>query len=606
MTRWLVSYGASAVGGSRWREASPVEAVGQARFATIDGQSVLVELDRPVGAEALALVVSGGPADDRTGRLLAGFATHGIATTRVRLPVGLGDRAATAAWLAKVAAWTHAEADQDLPLCFSAVGAAAPFVLEAAASTRPLAGVVTWNAALWPARRTLADIDVPALLLVDHDRRARQWVQRLAARRFGGPAAMVPVADDPAETLARFLTDPTSVLEDRRPTRSVARRMAPVVLTSALVLPVLVAPVARAERRTDRFDAAVSVRVTGVPGAKHPGNQRPDPDKVAKWAARGIDPSRVGGDGVHAQATGSVHPTVAGIEWFVNTDITFSTSSSASGALSAASFQGPHPVTTQGGGVVSSTLTDAFNGYHGLYLQAADGPLQAPDVGNAAERFYEKLGRGTVECGGDQVQFPTQTDGQVTVQRTTYIGSGFARWVDSFTNTGAAPTTITIGYSNDLGSGTHTTFDQSSDGHIPADVGATWLTSYGYSSNHLTGPPLGHVFSGPGAPTKLAAINTSFGTGHRNPYWGYTLTIAPGATQSIMNFVTLNNSRAQAASTAANLATNIPDLQTKGDLACLSDPAIASIVNFAQPATPTTPTEPATPAAVLITPKFTG
>src|SRR6185295_10980350 len=72
----------------------------------------------------------------------------------------------------------------------------------------------------------------------------------------------------------------------------------------------------------------------------------------------------------------------AGVEYFINTDLPFSTTFSGSGAASEASFTGPVNADTSGGGTVSTTLTDAYDGYNTLCvsLTGATGPCNAADT----------------------------------------------------------------------------------------------------------------------------------------------------------------------------------------------------------------------------------
>jgi hypothetical protein len=68
-----------------------------------------------------------------------------------------------------------------------------------------------------------------------------------------------------------------------------------------------------------------------------------------------------------AMATGSVSLIdSSGLKYFINTNITFSTSSSASGAASEASYTVPVMASTSAGGLVTSTLSDMFDGYEGI------------------------------------------------------------------------------------------------------------------------------------------------------------------------------------------------------------------------------------------------
>ena len=73
----------------------------------------------------------------------------------------------------------------------------------------------------------------------------------------------------------------------------------------------------------------------------------------------------------------------------------------------------------------------------------------------------------------------------------------------------------------------------------------------------------------------------NFVDGDDNPYWTYTITLQPGETRIIANFVAGQPSNAAAAAKAAELA-QLPDNATQ----CLTTPERAVITNFAPPAPP--------------------
>src|SRR6202049_3579760 len=100
-----------------------------------------------------------------------------------------------------------------------------------------------------------------------------------------------------------------------------------------------------------------------------------------------------------------------GLKYFINTDITFSTSSSASGAMSEASYTHAVAASTSAGGTTSSTLNDAFDGYNTLCL-SLNNTVATCETGNANFVIYNKNGPATTECSGPvshvnrQVDFP--------------------------------------------------------------------------------------------------------------------------------------------------------------------------------------------------------
>src|SRR6185369_1080097 len=163
--------------------------------------------------------------------------------------------------------------------------------------------------------------------------------------------------------------------------------------------------------------------------------------KRAKHSGHGLKASSAS---LHARgdATGSVQLVDSGgLQYFINTDITFSTSSSASGAASEASYTGPIVASTSAGGTTMSTLSDMFDGYNGLCvsLTNATGPCE---TGNAAYVMYEKNGPASVdsgvpatpECLNRQYVTPIQTIGVLQVQRKIYVppNDQYVRWLNYF------------------------------------------------------------------------------------------------------------------------------------------------------------------------------
>lgn len=67
----------------------------------------------------------------------------------------------------------------------------------------------------------------------------------------------------------------------------------------------------------------------------------------------------------------------SGLKWFINDNITFSTSSSASGAASEASYTHAVAASTADGGTAQTTLNDAYDGYEALCV-ATDNAVNAP------------------------------------------------------------------------------------------------------------------------------------------------------------------------------------------------------------------------------------
>ncbi len=340
------------------------------------------------------------------------------------------------------------------------------------------------------------------------------------------------------------------------------RRVLAVALLSLVVTPVLTADVSIIERREARTKVDA-----GKPGrSHHPGG-----------------------------ATGSQALIDAqGLKYFINTNITFSTSSSASGAMSEASFTHAVAASTSAGGTTASTLNDAFDGYNTLCL-SLNNTVATCETGNANFVIYNKNGPATTECPGPvshvnrQVDFPIQTVGNIQMSRKVFVPDNdqFGRWLNIFTNTGGSPQTLTAVIANNLGSDSNTVIVSDSGGNTSPDTTSTWVTTFqNFSGRTTSDPRLGHVLQETGASVHLSGI--FFQNGNDNPFWGYTFTLAPGETKIIANFVTGQPTRAAANAKAAQLAgsggfTPLP----ANELQCLTAAEQAQIVNFN--AVPTVP-----------------
>lgn len=364
------------------------------------------------------------------------------------------------------------------------------------------------------------------------------------------------------------------------------------------------APLAHAQSNFDNmFSEGIKLSSAEVKGDGYtvPANRaqadNPPPQKVKEQAKSGakpapdgvlvIAPGNVRGDGYRPeslQSTGSKTLVDGnGVKYFVNTNITFNTSSSASAAMSEASFTMAKSVTTSGGGTVSTILHDAFDGYNSLCVDVNTSGTDTCDRSAPGMTMYNNNGPATLDnaCAyGGQVLFPTQVISGVEVSRKVYVpdNDGFARWLNIFHNPTASPISIRIATGNNLGSDSNTTIVNASSG-LPASAASQWVTTFqDYSGNTSSDPRLGHVLQGPGAlVTPIAGVN--FLNGDDYPYWWYVLTLAPGETQIIANFVTAQTSKALAASKSADI---VSQMATPGShaLTCTTATERAKITNF--------------------------
>ncbi len=300
------------------------------------------------------------------------------------------------------------------------------------------------------------------------------------------------------------------------------------------------------------------------------------------------------------EATGSqVLTDASGFQYFINTDITFATTSSASGAASEASYSGPVSADTSGGGTTMSTLNDAFDGYGTLCL-STDGGLGPCDTGGGKDGglpgtyvVYNQNGVPTTECGGRQVVFNTQTIGSLAVSRKVYVPDNdqFIRFLNVITNNGGAAVSVNLITGNNLGSDSNTTITATDNGNNTAETSDRWVASFqNFSGTTSSDPRLAHVFFGTGGDVGLASLN--FQDGDDNPFWAYSLNLAPGETRSIAIFATGQPTRAAAAAKGAELAGFPANAQ-----ACLTAAELVQIANFVTGPPP----EPGTPVVEVPT-----
>ena len=311
---------------------------------------------------------------------------------------------------------------------------------------------------------------------------------------------------------------------------------------------------------------------------RHVRNQQIKLEKLLKrHPGSGVRGSHnVGGQGfVMPMATGS-EPLIDndGMKWFINTNITFSTTSSASGAMSEAEYTHAVAASTLGGGTASSTLNDAFDGYNTLAV--SDVETMGPPRTGSYYIFYNKNGPAFVEGNGRQVDFPIQTlwgtdtqdaarvEGKgpqvdwpsMQIWRKVFVPSdaAFARWLNFFKNVTDTPLSFNVFIANNLGSDSNTRITGSSNGDMISDLTDTWVgTMQNFSGTTSSDPREAHVLQGNGA-VPVPLIVNHFVNGDDNPYWAYTLTIQPGQTACLMNFCVLKPTIAAAAGAAGPLA----------------------------------------------------
>jgi hypothetical protein len=358
-----------------------------------------------------------------------------------------------------------------------------------------------------------------------------------------------------------------------RPTVSLGRRVAAVAAVAALALP-LAAGNATA---SGRYGAGRTISASEVLGDGFNGGgwrAGPASSSAGRFTGKKLDAGSIQGDGPKDGPRGDP-PLVdgSGLRWNVNTNIGFTTSSSASGAVSEGNFTHAVNASTLNGGTINATLVDAFDGYNAMAVHVGANPPNGP-VNTANAHFYNFNGPGSLECSGRQVVLPNHVFGDLTMSRKVYVPSGdnFARWANFFTNTGASQLTVTMYTSNNLGSDAGTTITGTSDGDLIAELTDTWVASFQqFSGTTSSDPRLGHVMKGAGAPVGMSKLN--FVNTDDNPYWAYTFTLQPSQTRIILNYASGHPTKAAAAAKAAALA-NAPPLD------CLTATEQSQVMNF--------------------------
>jgi hypothetical protein len=556
------------------------------------------------------------------------FDAAGLATLLIDEGPANRDRAIgpAAGRLSSATEWLHCQAAwRDMPINYFGLGTGAAVALRAAAQNSRVNTIATWNGRLELAWWSSRFVTAPTLLLVSQrEAWLARWLNRLAYWRLAGRKELLIVPGDLSDALVHttewFYTNGQSVQQHTRrsTTRLVIQRAATgaaiVVLALPLVaparsaqLPSTLAPVTQAAvtENYDAFDDGVVIPPSQVRGdSQDTASVKKDQEPQKRSTRRG--PQVVRAAEIKGDPLGPQRPTASGsialidgigLKWFINDNIAFNTSSSASGAAAEANFTAAGPATTANGGTVNAVLGNAFDGYNSLCfsLNGATGPCV---TGNASYEFYNKNGsaKPDVSCAGTftttarQYFFNTQvsTTG-LEVSRKVYVpdDESFSRWLNVFTNTNSSPLTVTVFTRNNLGSDINTRIVNSSLGPITptlTDIQVNWVTTFqNYAGTTSSGPRLGHVLQGPNAPVLLSKVYFADGNGF--PYWAYTLHLQPGETKIIMNFATGQFSNAASAQQAAWLATTpTPTLR------CMTNTERQQVANFASYNLAVTPT----------------
>jgi autotransporter-associated beta strand protein len=193
----------------------------------------------------------------------------------------------------------------------------------------------------------------------------------------------------------------------------------------------------------------------------------------------------------------------------------FQTTSSGPGAISdAAAAHG-----TKGHAIVGAVASDAYDGYGGIGFRQG---------GNIVVNF----GGLTVNRTVDVTHGPDDAVTPITVKFANAGVANAARWVETISNTTAAPISGSMAYFNNLGSDSNTRWVASSSGNLTSPTGNLWLTSI--QQGAPSDPVITHVFGNNAYTTTTAQMLHA--DGFDRPEWQYPITVAPGETKTLVLF----------------------------------------------------------------------
>ncbi|MCC6697817.1 MAG: hypothetical protein IT365_19475 [Candidatus Hydrogenedentes bacterium] len=254
----------------------------------------------------------------------------------------------------------------------------------------------------------------------------------------------------------------------------------------------------------------------------------------------------------------------SGLEYFLNSDVTFTTSSMASGAASDATYTTVVAATTSAGGTTPAVLANAFEGYNALFVNGTAYNMNGPATPDG-------------DCANRQFVFSEQTiDDDLVVTRKVYVPDNdeFCRWLNIIENTGTSDVNVTVTIVNNLGSDGDTLVAESSVPPAGVTTADDWIVSFeDYTLGASPSPRLGHVLQGPNSLYRTTVV--TFVNGSDTPFWEYAFTLPAGATYSVLNFVTGQPGKADARTKCQELV----QLPTNAR-ACLTDEELEQVVNF--------------------------
>jgi amidase len=247
----------------------------------------------------------------------------------------------------------------------------------------------------------------------------------------------------------------------------------------------------------------------------------------------------------------------------------------------------------------NGAFSTTINGFGGIRVLVQTTP---------APRFNGELMRGFGLRFDGVDRFTTTQSvglGGVTISRSVFVNrnADWARWLDSFTNTTKKPLTIRVAFGGQSGLGASgvnsSTLVNTSSGDALVTAADSWVevatplagaTPVGGPQVTVLGTPATATNPFPGAMT--FAGNWLFDTfnnplvysGHEGNFQGYvnTLTLAPGASKSLLHFVVLGTLVTESSSAAvrADVEATATSLAVAPEIGGLTTAEICSIDNF--------------------------
>ncbi|MEZ6137701.1 MAG: pre-peptidase C-terminal domain-containing protein [Pirellulaceae bacterium] len=184
---------------------------------------------------------------------------------------------------------------------------------------------------------------------------------------------------------------------------------------------------------------------------------------------------------------------------------------------------------------------------------------------------FGSFNTGVTEQDGREVAIGPSTISGLNATRKIYVPTdeNFARFLDSFTNTSGTTINATIGYSTNLGSDSGTIALATSSGDTVLTNDDSWIVTDDGSSGGGD-PAVAHIVSGAGF------LPTSFARSGDNVSWTQNISVAPGATVSLLYFGIQNFNRTTTLEGAAALSAAPVE-----SLVGLSESELSSIANWA-------------------------